>query len=68
MEIKNLGDINKNVFHLFIKCDYRRNLKSIINNKDFTYNIYVDRYKYIKIEEKCQYLLKLNILNIFKIS
>ena len=24
----------------------------MINNKDFTYNIYVDKFRYLKIEEK----------------
>ena len=48
-----VGDIYKYVFHIFIKSYYNEvNLKLIINNKDFTYNIYVDKYKYIKIEEK----------------
>ena len=28
------------------------NLKFIINNKDFTYNIYVNKFYYLKIEEK----------------
>ena len=28
------------------------NLKFIINNKDFTYDIIVDKFKYLKIEEK----------------
>ena len=28
------------------------NLKFIINNKDFTYNIVVNNFKYLKIEEK----------------
>ena len=28
------------------------NLKFIINNKDFAYNIYVDKFHYSKIEEK----------------
>ena len=47
------GDIYKYIFHMFIKCDYNEvKLKFIINNKDFTYDIFVDKYKYIKIEEK----------------
>ena len=29
------------------------NFKFIINNKDFTYDVYVDKLKYLKIEEKC---------------
>ena len=37
------SDIYKYIFHIFIKCDYNElNLKFIINNKDFTYNIYVN--------------------------
>ena len=47
-------DIYKYIFHLFIKSDHDdMNLKFIINNKDFTYDIYVDKLKYLKIEEKC---------------
>ena len=47
------GDIYKYIFHIFINCDYKEvNLKFIINNKDFTYNIYVDKFKYLNIEEK----------------
>ena len=47
------SDIYKYIFHIFIKCDYNElNLKFIINNKDFTYNIYVDKFYYLKIEEK----------------
>ena len=41
------------IFHIFLKCDYNEvNLKFIINNKDFTYNIYVNKFYYLKIEEK----------------
>ena len=47
------SDIYKYIFHIFIKCDYKEvNLKFIINNKDFTYNIYVNKFYYLKIEEK----------------
>ena len=47
------SDIYKYVFHIFIKSDFNNiNLKFIINNKDFTYNIFVDKLKYLKIEEK----------------
>ena len=47
------GDIYKYIFHIFIKSDYNEvNLKFIINNKDFTYNIFVNKLKYLKIEEK----------------
>ena len=47
------SDIYKYIFHIFIKCDYNKvNLKFIINNKDFTYDIFVDESKYLKIEEK----------------
>ena len=46
------SDIYKYIFHIFIKCDYNEvNLKFIINNKDFTYDIFVDKLKYLKIEE-----------------
>ena len=46
-------DIYKYIFHIFIKSDFNNiNLKFIINNKDFTYDIYVDKLKYLKIEEK----------------
>ena len=41
------------IFHIFIKSDFNNiNLKFIINNKDFTYDVYVDKLKYLKIEEK----------------
>ena len=47
------SDIYKYIFHIFIKCDYNElNLKFIINNKDFTYNIYVNKFYCSKIEEK----------------
>ena len=47
------SDICKYVFHIFIKSDFNNmNLKFIINNKDFTYDVYVDKLKYLKIEEK----------------
>ena len=46
-------DIYKYIFHIFIKSDHDdMNLKFIINNKDFAYNIYVNRFYYLKIEEK----------------
>ena len=48
------SDIYKYVFHIFIKSDFNNiNLKLIINNKDFTYDIVVNKFKYLKIEEKC---------------
>ena len=47
------SDIYRYIFHIFIKSDYKEaNLKFIINNKDFTYDVYVDKLKYLKIEEK----------------
>ena len=47
------GNIYKYVFQLFIKSDYHdMNLKFIINNKDFIYNNYVNKFYYLKIEEK----------------
>ena len=47
------SDIYKYIFHIFIKSDFNNiNLKFIINNKDFTYDAYVDKSKYRKIEEK----------------
>ena len=47
------SDIYKYVFHIFIKSDHNEvNLKFIINNKDFTYDIIVNNFKYLKIEEK----------------
>ena len=40
------SDIYKYIFHIFIKWDYNEvNLKFIINNKDFTYDIFVDKLK-----------------------
>ena len=47
------SDIYKYIFHIFIKSDFNNiNLKFIINNKDFTYDVYVDKFKYLKTEEK----------------
>ena len=47
------SDICRYIFHIFIKSDFNNiNLKFIINNTDFTYNIYIDKLKYLKIEEK----------------
>ena len=47
------SDIYKYVFHIFIKSDFNNiNLKFIINNKDFNYDIVVNKSKYLKIEEK----------------
>ena len=47
------SDIYKYIFHIFIKSDFNNiNLKFIINNKDFTYDVSVDKLKYLKIEEK----------------
>ena len=47
------SDIYKYVFHIFIKSDFNNiNLKFIISNKDFNYDIVVDKFKYLKIEEK----------------
>ena len=47
------SDIYKYIFHIFIKCDYNKvNLKFIINNKDFAYDIFDDKLKSLKLEEK----------------
>ena len=47
------SDIYRYIFHIFIKSDFNNiNLKFIINNKDFIYDVYVDKLKYLKIEEK----------------
>ena len=47
------SDIYKYIFRIFIKSDYNEvNLKFIINNIDFTYDIFVDKFYYLKIEEK----------------
>ena len=47
------SDIYKYIFHIFIKCDYKEvNLKFIINNKDFIYDVYVNKFYYLIIEEK----------------
>ena len=47
------GNIYKYVFHTFIKSDYNEvNLKFIINNKDFTYDVFIDKLKYLEIEKK----------------
>ena len=47
------SDIYRYIFHIFIRSDFNNiNLKFIINNKDFTYDVYVDKLEYLKIEEK----------------
>ena len=47
------SDIYKYIFHIFIKSDFNNiNLKFIINNKDFTYDVYVNKFYYLKIEEE----------------
>ncbi len=47
------SDIYKYIFHIFIKSDFNNiNLKFLINNKDFIYDIVFDKFKYLKIEEK----------------
>ena len=47
------SDIYKYVFHIFIKSDFDNiNIKFIINNKDFEYDIFVNKFYYLKIEEK----------------
>ena len=47
------SDIYKYVFHIFIKSDFDNiNMKFIINNKDFEYDIFVNKFYYLKIEEK----------------
>ena len=58
------SDIYKYVFHIFIKSDFNNmNLKLIINDKDFTYDIVVNKFKCLKIEEKFVFN---KIENIFK--
>ena len=47
-----IGNIYKYVFHIFIKSDHHDiNLKFIINNKDFTYDVFVNKFYYLKIEQ-----------------
>ena len=47
------SDIYKYIFHIFLKSDYNNiNIKFIINDEDFTYDIFVNKFKYIRIEEK----------------
>ena len=47
------SDIYKYVFNISIKSDHKEiNLKFIINNKDFNFDIVVNKFKYLKIEEK----------------
>ena len=46
------SDIYKYIFHMFIKSDFNKiNLKFLINNKDLIYDIVVNNFKYLKIEE-----------------
>ena len=47
------SDIYKYIFHIFIKSDFNNiNLKFIINDKDFTYDVFVNKFYYLKIKEK----------------
>ena len=47
------SDTYKYIFHIFIKSDFNNiNLKFIINNKDFTYDFYVNKFYHLEIEEK----------------
>ena len=47
------SDIYKYSFHIFVKSDFNNiNLKFIINNKDFNYDLVVDKFYYLRIEEK----------------
>ena len=47
------SDIYKYIFHILIKSDFNNiNLKFIINNKDFEYDIYINKFYYLKIEKK----------------
>ena len=47
------SDIYKYAFHIFIKSDFNNiNLKFIVNNKDFAYDVYVNKFYHLKIEEK----------------
>ena len=60
------SDIYKYIFHIFIKCDYKEvNLKFIINNQDFNYDLVVNKFYYLKIEEKF-ILNKIENFKIFK--
>ena len=46
------SNIYKYIFHMFIKSDFNNiNLKFLINNKDLIYDIVVNNFKYLKIEE-----------------
>ena len=46
------SDIYKYIFHVFIKSDFNNiNLKFIINNKDFTYDVYVNKSYYLKLKK-----------------
>ena len=46
------SDIYKYIFHMFIKSDFNNiKLKFLINNKDFIYDVIVNKFKYLKIEE-----------------
>ena len=46
------SNIYKYIFHMFIKSDFNKiNLKFLINNKDLIYDVVVNNFKYLKIEE-----------------
>ena len=47
------SNIYKYVFHIFIKSDYNNvNLRFIVNSVDLSYDIFVNKFKYIKIVVK----------------
>ena len=47
------SDIYKYIFHIFIKSDFNNiNLKFLTNDKNFTYDIVINKFRYIRIEEK----------------
>ena len=47
------SDIYEYIFHMFIKSDFNNiNLKFIINNRNFAYDVFVNKFYYLKIEEK----------------
>ena len=47
------SNIYRYIFHILIKIDYNNiNLRFIINNVDLSYDIFVNKFKHIKIVEK----------------
>ena len=60
------SNIYKYIFNMFIKSDFNNiKLKFLINNKDFIYDVVVNNFKYLKIEEKNSIFDKIETFKIY---